>query len=242
MTLQLSPLQRGPREPASYEIFRQLVDYLLRADIRGRVKLPSERSLAETFGVGRATVREALRTMEMLDLIEVRTGDGTYVKSSGSTVITQLFQWSLLLRRPDLRDLLETRLELETAMARRAATRHSDPQLAQLIGLLEAMRTAKNDDAFVEADVAFHLLVGEMAGIPVLSDFLAGIQSLLDSWMHRAVAADHGRPARACEEHEAVLTAIAAADPDASVDAMTAHLRSAEAHLLNALQQEQREA
>lgn len=88
LTLQVSALRTTPREPPSYKIFRQLVDYLMTADIRGRVKLPSERSLAETFGVGRATVREALRTMEMLDLIEVRTGDGTYVKSSGSTVIT----------------------------------------------------------------------------------------------------------------------------------------------------------
>ena len=79
------------------------------------------------FSVGRAAVREALRTMEMLDLIEVRTGDGTYVKTSGSTVIPHLFQWGLLVRQPDVHDLLETRREIEMTTA--VAGRHPEKRL-----------------------------------------------------------------------------------------------------------------
>lgn len=237
MTLRVSTVARTPREPASNEIFQQLIDYLLRGDnVGSRVKLPSERNLAEMFSVGRAAVREALRTMEMLDLIEVRTGDGTYVKTSGSTVIPHLFQWGLLVRQPDVHDLLETRREIEMTMARRAAARRSDSEVSQLAARLEEMRAARHDDDFVEADIAFHLLISEMARMPVLADFLTGIRSLLDSWMHRVVAVDHDRPARACEEHAPVLAAIAAADPDAAAEAIAAHLDRGGERLLDVLE------
>jgi DNA-binding FadR family transcriptional regulator len=236
LALQVSVVGRTPREPASGEVFQQLVDYLLRADsVRSGLKLPSERSLAEMFGVGRATVREALRTMEMLELIEVRPGDGTYVKSSGSTVLPRLFHWGLLVRQPDLLDLLETRREIELTMARRAAIRRDDRELAELATMLEKMRVARNEGDFVDADIGFHLLVSQMAAMPVLADFLTGIRSLLNSWMHRVVAVDDDHRARACEEHEPILRAIAGADPEAAVETMEAHLHKAQERLLQVL-------
>ena len=138
VSLQVSAVKLKPRETASGEVLQQLIDHFVQAgEVRIGHKLPSERALAELFGIGRAAVRDALHTMEMLDLIEVRPGDGTYVKNSGAAVIPQLFRWTLLVRQPHLHELLESRLEVEVTMARRAATRRSDEELQDLVQSLE---------------------------------------------------------------------------------------------------------
>ena len=236
MSLQVSAVQRRPRETASGEILRQLIDHFLQSgEVRSGHKLPSERILAEQFGIGRTAVRDALHTMEMLNLIEVRPGDGTYVKNSGPAVVPQLFRWALAVRQPDLSELLETRLEVEVTMARRAASHHTNAELSGLEDALSMMLAAQeqNDvDAFVKADIEFHVLISKMAQIPVLADFLTGIRVLLEAWMRRTLEADRERPAFACREHEAILLAIQDADADRAATAMKDHLANARERLL----------
>jgi GntR family transcriptional regulator, transcriptional repressor for pyruvate dehydrogenase complex len=174
--------------------------------------------------------------MEMLNLIEVRPGDGTYVKNSGPAVIPQLFRWALAVRQPDLVELLETRLEVEMTMARRAASGHSDAQLAELTDAMARMRAARelsDIDAFVEADIGFHMIISQMAHIPVLADFLTGIRALLGVWMRRTLEADRARPAFACQEHEDILRAIRDGDDDGAAAAMKLHVTNARNRLLS---------
>lgn len=237
MSFQISAVHLKPRETASGEVLRQLIDHFLQSgDVRSGHKLPSERILAEQFGIGRTAVRDALHTMEMLNLIEVRPGDGTYVKNSGPDVIPQLFRWALAVRQPDLGELLETRLEVEVTMARRAASRHSDAQLAELTDALARMRAAQevpDIGSFVEADIDFHLVISQMAQIPVLADFLTGIRALLGVWMRRTLEADRTRPADACQEHDDILHAITKGDEKGAVAAMKLHVTNARNRLLS---------
>jgi GntR family transcriptional repressor for pyruvate dehydrogenase complex len=231
MTFQVSAIQRTRRDTPSAEILRQLIDHFLQSgDVKSGHKLPSERVLAEQFQIGRTAVRDALHSMEMLNLIEVRPGDGTYVKNSGPAVIPELFRWALALRQPDLSELLETRLEVEVTVARRAASRHTQAELVSLRSALNRMcsaQEAKAIAAFVDADIEFHLVISRMAQIPVLADFLTGVRALLEGWMQRTLEADSTRAAAACQEHEAVLLAIQAADPDGSATAMRTHVMNA---------------
>lgn len=235
MTFQVSAIQRAPRETPSGEVLRQLIEHFLQSgDVRSGHKLPSERVLAEQFQIGRAAVRDALHTMEMLNLIEVRPGDGTYVKNSGPAVIPELFRWALAVRQPDLSELLETRLEVEVTVARRAASRHTEAELVSLRSALDRMRSAteaRANDAFVDADIEFHLVISRMAQIPVLADFLTGVRALLEGWMQRTLEANSTRAAAACQEHAAVLLAIEAADPDLAAAAMRTHVTNAREQL-----------
>jgi GntR family transcriptional repressor for pyruvate dehydrogenase complex len=237
MSLQVSAVRLKPRETASGEVLQQLIDHFVQAgEVRSGHKLPSERALAELFGIGRGSVRDALHTMEMLDLIEVRPGDGTYVKNSGAAVIPQLFRWTLLVRQPDLHELLESRLEIEVTMARRAATRRNDAELQALRDTLDDMVHAQesgNLTAFVDSDIEFHVQVSQMARIPVLADFLTGIRGLLEIWMRRTLEADNSRPAFACREHGAIIAAIEAGDADAAADNMETHLANSRDRLLS---------
>ena len=231
MSLNISAIQRTPRETASAEVLRQLIDHFLPSgDIRIGHKLPSERVLAEQFGIGRAAVRDALRTMEVLNLIEIRPGDGTYVKNSGPALMPQLFRWALAVRQPAPSELLEARLEVEATIARLAAERYTDADLAALEHALGQMRNSKESEAietFVDADIRFHLVISTMAQIPVLADFVTGLRALLEDWMRRTLAADDTRAVAACDEHESILQAIRDVDPDRAAAAMRAHIANA---------------
>ena len=78
------------------EIARRLLDYFLSGEVEPGERIPSERRLAESLGVGRSLVREALKSLHLLGLLEVRQGDGTYLKRTDSELLPQVIEWGLL--------------------------------------------------------------------------------------------------------------------------------------------------
>src|SRR5262245_1397881 len=96
----------APREPANVELTRQLVNYLSSGDLQPGQKLPGERALSEALGVGRAALREALKSLILLGLLEQRQGDGTYLTRSPSDLLPKVIEWGLLLGTHEIRDLI----------------------------------------------------------------------------------------------------------------------------------------
>lgn len=197
--------------------------------------MPSERQLAESFGVGRFVVREALKSLGLLGLLEVRQGDGTYVRSPDSSLLPRVVEWGLLVGEQRTSDLVETRQHLEPVTARLAAERRSDGQLADIRGHLHGMRDAGDNDLFVDADVAFHLSIAAATGNTVLSNMLGSISSLLNVWIRNVVeAAESTEPSYL--EHVPIYDAIAARDPEAASDAMRVHMDGASCRLNAAIE------
>ena len=226
------------REPMAAEIARRLVDYLLSGGVEPGNRIPSERQLAEAFGVGRSAVREAIAALSLIGLIEVRHGDGTYLKRPDSPLLPQVVEWGLLLGEKRTADLVEARQKIEVIIAGLAAQRRSEEDLAGLARALASMETAAQRGdaaAFVDADVAFHLRLAEAAGNSALRDVLAGIQSLLRAWIGRVIAEDHATVSYG--EHGPILEAVRARDPAAAEAAMNAHLQSATRRLRATLDQ-----
>src|SRR5262245_42940364 len=143
------------------EIARRLVDYLLSGGIEPGARIPSERQLAEAFGVGRSAVREAIAALTLIGLIEVRHGDGTYLKRPESPLLPQVVEWGLLLGEQRTADLVEARQKIEVIIAGLAAMRRTDDDLTDLAGSLRRMEREAGERgdaaAFVDADVEFHL-------------------------------------------------------------------------------------
>jgi GntR family transcriptional repressor for pyruvate dehydrogenase complex len=225
-------------EPLPAQVARLLLDYLLAGHVTPGTRLPPERQLAEELGVGRSVVREALKSLGLLGLVEVRQGDGTYLRGMESELLPRVIEWGLLLGERRTTDLVEARQHLEAVTAQLAAARRSDSDIAALDAALAGMRAAGPDiDAFVAADVAFHLTVAEAAGNMVLSDVLRNIQSLLRVWVTRVIhaAGDSGPSYR---EHIPVYEAIVNRDPIAAGAAMRAHLDEAARRLRSALDEE----
>lgn len=227
----LPPLNVEPirREPMAAEVARRLVDYLLSGGVEPGSRMPSERQLAEAFGVGRSAVREAIAALSLIGLIEVRHGDGTYLKRPDSPLLPQVVEWGLLLGEQRTRDLVEARQKIETIIAGLAAERRSESDLERLQVSLDRMRAASRNDRlfgeFVDADVAFHLQLAEAAGNTALRDVHASIQALLRAWIGRVIAAGHAE--LSYEEHVPILDAVRRCDVSGAEAAMEAHMQSA---------------
>lgn len=235
----VSPIRR---EPLAAEVARRLVDYLLSGGVEPGARMPSERQLAEAFGVGRSAVREAIAALSLIGLIEVRHGDGSYLKRPDSPLLPQVVEWGLLLGEKRTIDLVEARQLIEVDIAGLAALRRSDEDLADLSRILGRMEWESRDGvesaAFVDADVEFHLKLAEAAGNSALRDVLTSIQALLRAWIGRVIAEGHRDISYA--EHVPILDAVRAQDARAAEAAMDSHMRSAARRLQATLERASR--
>lgn len=227
---QFARIEQAPREPLSSEVARALLDAVFSGQITPGARMPSERQLAESFGVGRFVVREALKSLGLLGLLEVRQGDGTYVRSPDSSLLPRVVEWGLLVGEQRTSDLVETRQHLEPVTARLAAERRTDAELGEIRSHLHGMRDAGDNDLFVDADVAFHLSIARATKNSVLSNMLSSISSLLNVWIRNVVnAAPSLEPSYL--EHIPIYDAIEAQNPEAAGEAMRLHMDGAACRL-----------
>src|SRR5438270_11562832 len=192
-------------------------------------RLPKESELAAELGLSRNSLREAVRALSQLRVLEVRQGDGTYVSSlePDQLLKSTRFISHLLLGETEI-ELYEVRRILEAAAAALAAGRIDVQEKAELAQILDRMREASNVEELVEADVAFHAVIAGAAGNTVLTSLLA---SLATRTMRARLW--HGREADGAldetrDEHRRIYEAIMAGDPDLARATAAAHIASSE--------------
>jgi len=213
------------------EVARRLLDLFTGGSIAAGTRLPPERQLAATLGVGRSAVREALAALEILGIVDVRPGSGTYLRGSASELLPQTLRWGLLIGERNTAQLIELRSGLEIYVARLAAGRASASDIEALGATVERMRVSIDDlKVFARADSDFHAALAAAADNPTLIDLLHIVRSLLQVYADRAV---HDRDAAeaAIAEHAAVFRAVGAGDEDAAASAMAVHMATAAARL-----------
>jgi DNA-binding FadR family transcriptional regulator len=177
-------------------------------------KIPPEPALSQSLGVGRNTVREAVRALTHAGLLDCRQGDGTYVRATS--------ELSGAVRRrlatAELIEILEVRRGLEVEAARLAAARRTDADLAVIGAALErrdAARAAGDHGEFVEADLAFHTAVVDATHNRVLTDLYHGFSSVLRASIGTAgILMRHGDV-----PHSPIAAAIEAGDAEAAAQA-----------------------
>jgi GntR family transcriptional repressor for pyruvate dehydrogenase complex len=191
---------------------------LLRAqEMQAGAKLPGERELSRRLGVSRPSVREALRTLERMGVLDTRHGSGTQVAASGSNVLRDPFDFLLMLDQPTVADLHETRELLEVHLAGQAAQRRTPRDLEALQAALVELRLQMDRrQGYTLPDFQFHRALAAAAHNPLLERIMNSLQehvyALMDSVtptvhnfaasyaihekIHRAVARGHAREAR----------------------------------------------
>ncbi|WCB94966.1 hypothetical protein DSM104299_03706 [Baekduia alba] len=228
-------LKLPPRETAVAEITRRLLDFLFSGAIAPGQKIPPERQLAEALAVGRSSVREAIKSLSLLGLLDVRQGDGTYLTHSGSDLLPQVIEWGLLLGEPRILDLVEARAEIEVLVAGYAAQRADAEGVARLRAQLDRLAQAGDDvQAYVEADVALHLEIARLSGNEIFMTLVNSLRSLLHVWAER-VLVHAGETASSFAMHAPIVDAIEAGDADDARAAMRAHMERAGRRLKAAL-------
>lgn len=217
-------------------VAKRLLDELGSGAFAPGTRLPPERELATTLQVGRSTLREAMAALDVLGIIEVRPGSGSYLKADSSELLPQALKWGLMLGQPGTRDLIEVREHLEVLAARLAAERATVEDLDRLEAHLGQMQAACDDvSQFVHADLAFHLETATIARNSILSGILHSVRSLLIAWFDRTLRVA-GTMEETVEEHEAVFRAIRDRSPDRAEAAMKALMAAADLRLRQTLQ------
>jgi GntR family transcriptional regulator, transcriptional repressor for pyruvate dehydrogenase complex len=213
------------------EIVAQIREELAGGLLKAGDQLPSERELSERFQVSRASVREAIRALESLGLVKIKSGDGTYVASSLETLLSPLA--SVILQQKDvLLDIFEARKIIEPEMAALAAARVNPEELEHMAAILEEQaRQIADGGTGVEADSAFHSMLAQAAKNKVILKLNDSIVDSLHETRERSLQT-HGRRARSLLGHRKILEAIRAKDPTRARRAMLEHLGAIERNIL----------
>lgn len=206
------------------DVAGRMLDLFMSGQVAPGTRLPPERQLATTLGVGRSAVREALAALEILGIVDVRPGSGSYLRGTASELLPQTLSWGMLIGERNTAELVELRSGLEIYTARLAASRAEEADLDALARDLDRMRVGTRSlSAFARADLEFHRALAAATGNTMLVDLLGVARSLLKVYADRAVR-DEAGVQRAIDEHAAILDAITRHDEDAAASAMAVHM------------------
>jgi DNA-binding FadR family transcriptional regulator len=212
------------------EILDRLMERIRSGAIAPGAHLPSERELMEEYGVGRPAVREALQALERSGIVEIAHGErARVVVPTAERLVAQVAGGAMHLLRsqPDsLEHLKAARLFLETGMARMAAERANEEQVAELRLAIARQRAAIDSVEFLARDMAFHREIAKVSGNPIFPAIVEAIFRWASEYYRTMVRAP-GAEELTLAEHTRIVDAIAAQDPDGAAQAMHAHLSRA---------------
>lgn len=189
-------------------------------------RLPSERALAERFGVGRGHIREALKRLEFYGILKTLPQSGTVVASLGVRALEGLIANVLDLEKDDLDSLMETRVILEINTARLAAERATEADIVELTQAHEELaRCVDNKTPALDEDHIFHLKIAECSKNSVLRSLVSLITPDVIFISNKMNTCRDGRALVALKEHKQILDAIRNHDPEKAVEAMKFHMQ-----------------
>lgn len=223
----------APLEPRAWRaVLDHVESQLLTGELVPGDRLPGERILAAELGVGRSSVREALRVLEVLGLVRTASGSGP---TSGAIIISTpgggmsaLMRLQVAAQGFAVADIVDTRLVLESAIVTSLANATPAPDLGAAERLLDAMDSPGLAPAeFLALDAEFHLALAATSGNQVIVATMAGLRSGIESYALTGVGVISDWPGLADRlrcEHRSVLDAIRAADAATARDRITAHI------------------
>jgi GntR family transcriptional repressor for pyruvate dehydrogenase complex len=211
-------------------LYEQIVEQIEESIREGRLRpgdqLPAERDLAQQFGVSRTAVREAVKTLSEKGLVESLSGRGTFVTSAKPQSMRHSLDWIMNSGDPqNARYVSELREILEPEFTALAATRIEEQQLAMMREAIDVMdRSMRDPEAYIEADLDFHLALAEAAANPLILSLLDSIVGVLRV-QRMGVFFVSGGPQRGQMHHKLILKAIEQRNPAKARKAMHAHMQ-----------------
>jgi GntR family transcriptional regulator, transcriptional repressor for pyruvate dehydrogenase complex len=223
------------------QAIEKIKDLIVAGEFSPGAKLPKERELAEQLGLSRNSLREAVRALTLIGVLEPRQGDGTYVTSlepelllAGTMFVSDLLTGTTLL------ELHEVRRILEPAATALAATRLTKDELQLLAACLERMDAAEKTQAFIDSDLEFHRIIVSACGNATLASLIQNLSGgTLRARLWRAIN-ERGAVDSTRELHHDIYRALVARDPNLAAAADLIHLADGERWLRGILEQETR--
>lgn len=221
-----------------YEEVARQIERLILTKLHPGDKLPSERELAETLRVSRSSIRDAIRSLELMGLVEPRQGTGTIVRDASSASAPSPFADALKRRRELVSELLDFRRMLEPPLAERAATHASADDVSEMEDILRRQEEKqRRGQPAVAEDAEFHYSIALASANSVVLKVIDILMDLLRDTRERSLQVE-GRAQKSLAGHRRILAAIKRRDAEAARDAMRRHIEDVEEIVLNEFQQQ----
>jgi DNA-binding FadR family transcriptional regulator len=215
-------------DPVEFEgltehLVRRMKNWVLRGLIKPGERLPPERDLAATLNVSRASLRQALKVLQVMGVLDLRQGSGNYLTKDAANILNQPTDLLIPLRGLSFGELFEARRAIECEAAACAALRASPAEIERIRRELEHMRHSLSSPiVYFRHDVAFHRAISLASGNSVFVWFLELASKVMsEAWLMRA---KEGHQNQTFTEHEAILAAIEARDSEEARKALLQHL------------------
>jgi GntR family transcriptional regulator, transcriptional repressor for pyruvate dehydrogenase complex len=218
------------------EAIERIKEMIVSGELRPGDRLPKEADLAERLGLSRNSLREAVRALSLIRVLDVRHGDGTYVTSLQPEVLLDTVGFVIDFHRDDsVLHLLEVRRILEPAATAMAAHKMTDAQLDALGVLLEPVNATTDLNDLISTDLEFHRQIAIGSGNPVLASLIESLSApTLRARVWRGLTQE-GAVARTHEQHQAIHQALVAREPDLARSWAMVHIAGVEDWLRRAL-------
>lgn len=218
------------------EIMEQIRRMMTRGDLQPGDRLPSERELAETLSVSRTSVREALTALGALGILDVRPGEGTFIRRRNDSETFEPLTVLLAVERNPEFQLMEVRRILETEAAALAAKRATPADLEKIEKALQVMKDADSVKGAVEADLRFHYTIAEATKNSVLLRIMNTVADLMHNNFRQDREALYVKlTEQVLGEHEAIVKAIKDKNPDEAWARMLEHINNIESGINESL-------
>jgi GntR family transcriptional regulator, transcriptional repressor for pyruvate dehydrogenase complex len=218
------------------EAIERIKEMIVSGELRPGGRLPKETDLADRLGLSRNSLREAVKALSLIRVLDVRQGDGTYVTSLQPEVLLDTVGFVVDFHRDDsVLHLLQVRRILEPAATAMAAVKMSDEELAGLAEVLDDIDKASDINGLIQGDLEFHRRIAHGSGNPVLASFIENLSApTLRARVWRRLtqegAADSTR-----EQHRAIHAAMVAREPEVAKSWAAVHVAGVEQWLHQSL-------
>lgn len=215
------------------EVAETIYEMIRTGTLKPGQRLDSVQQLAENFQVGRSAIREALTSLRAMGLVEMRQGEGTYIKEFDSDQISYPLSTAILMNKEDIANLLEVRKIIEVGMASAAAKKRTAEQLADIEkALMDMKRAHGNQELGEEADLNFHLAIAKGAQNPLLINLLNQVAGMMAVTMKETrkvwLYSKETTLDQLYDEHERIFQAIRDQDEGGAGYFMMIHLENVE--------------
>lgn len=215
------------------EVAETIYEHIQSGKLKPGDKLDSVQQLAENFQVGRSAIREALTSLRAMGLIELRQGEGTYIKEFEASQISFPLSTAILMNKEDIDHLLEVRKIIEVGTVESAAKKRNIQQLEKMKMALNAMKTADGDEELgEEADWLFHIAIAEAAQNPLLLNLMNHVSTLMVETMKETrrvwFFSNQITVGKLYEEHVSIYQAIKEQNANKAKEFMLKHIENVE--------------
>ena len=232
------PVRRTTLTAAAFD---QLISHVVNGNWKAGDRIPPERDLCQQLGMARTSLREALKAMELVGMVDSRVGDGTFV-CPRSEFLSRPLLWAFTgTDSAEFQEIMEARIIIEESLAALAAQRGSEQEIKAIGETVQMLQDSiARDEPILEVDMAFHLAIARASHNNPLANAVQLLRNLMRYWLFYKVLIPEVAP-RILKRHLAIFRAIAQRKPIAARRQMRLHLEEATVLVERVIRQRKRE-